>query len=91
MQGTSNTVGKKPKGIRGPAARPNDFNQDLQLIDDEIAAETTINRIVKKRAPKMDPAISTLDEHQLIDKEENIKDYLRQKANRQRFNMMIQH
>jgi len=63
MQGTSNSVGKKPKGIRGPAARPNDFNKDLQLIDDEIAAETTINRIMKKRAPKVDPAISTLDEH----------------------------
>ena len=44
----------------------------------------------KKRA-KPDKVLSGLDEHQLEEKEDNIKEYLRIRANKQRFNNLVKH
>lgn len=47
LQGHCNKVGQRPKGIRGPMARPQDFEPQRQFInDDEVEART----LPKKRA-----------------------------------------
>ena len=45
----------------------------------------------RKTKPQVDKALSKMNDHDIEESEQNIKDYLRQKANKQRFNNMIKH
>ena len=45
LQGHCNKVGQRPKGVRGPMARPQDFEPQRQFItDDEVEARTLPKR-----------------------------------------------
>ena len=61
------------------------------MITDEEAHLTQIERLTQKKRAKPEKALSGLDEHQLEEKEDNIKEYLRIKANKTRFNNMVKH
>ena len=82
MQGNSNSVGTKGKVLRGPAAREKDFAPTTKQITDDDATNATIAQILKKKQKKMDPVLSGLDEHQVEEKVDGIKQYLATKANK---------
>lgn len=77
--------------LRGPAAKGKDFDPARHYINDDQATQTQIDRLTQKRKKNPDKVLNSLDEHQLEEKEENIKEYLRIKANQQRFNNLVKH
>ena len=50
-----------------------------------------VNRTLNKKREKPDKVLNGLDEHQIDEKSENIKEYLRIRANNQRFNNLVKH
>ena len=52
---------------------------------------TQIERLTNKKRAKPDKVLNGLDEHQLEEKEDNIKEYLRIRANKTRFNNLVKH
>ena len=91
VSGSSNKLGVKGKVLRGPAAKGENFEPSRVFTTDEEAATTQIDRITNKKRAKPDKVLSGLDEHQLEEKEDNIKEYLRIRANKTRFNNLVKH
>lgn len=91
LSGTSNKIGVKGKVLRGPAAKTQDFDPARTMINDDEAQMTQIERLTMKKRSKPEKALNGLSEHQIEEKEENIKEYLRIKANKQRFNNIVKH
>ena len=81
LTGSSNRLGQKGKVLRGPAAKGKDFSPARNLVSDDQAAQTQIDRLTQRRQKHPDKVLNDFDEHQLEEKEENIKEYLRIKAN----------
>ena len=91
VSGTSNKLGVKGKVLRGPAAKAQNFEPQRAFTTDEEAAGTQIDRLTNKKRAKPDKVLNGLDEHQLEEKEDNIKEYLRIRANKTRFNNLVKH
>jgi hypothetical protein len=91
VSGSSNKIGEKGKVLRGPAAKSEDFEPARNPITNDEAAMTQVDRIIQKKKRNPDKVLTDLDEHQLEEKEENIKEYLRIKANKNRFNNVVKH
>ena len=91
VQGNSNSVGTKGKVLRGPAAREKDFDPQSNHITDDDATNNTIAQLLKKKQQKIDPVLSGLNELQVEEKVDGIKQYLATKANKQRFNNVVKH
>ena len=91
VTGTSNQLGTKGKVLRGPAAKTKDFQPTLTHTNDDQAAMSQVNRTLNKKREKPDKVLNGLDEHQLDEKSENIKEYLRIRANNQRATNLVKH
>lgn len=59
-----------------------DFAPSTNQISDEQANAATISHMMKKKQAKMDPVLAGLDEHQVEEKVDGIKQYLANKANK---------
>ena len=91
LSGSSNKLGQKGKVLRGPAAKGENFDPERHPISDDQATITQVDRLIGKKQRNPDKVLTGLDEHQLEEKEDNIKEYLRIKANKTRFNTMVKH
>jgi hypothetical protein len=49
LEGNCRAVGNKNKSVRGPAAKTSDFEPELNIINDEQAAMTTLQETLKRR------------------------------------------
>jgi hypothetical protein len=62
LEGNSRALGQKAKGVRGPAAKTSDFEPEINLIDDEHAALTTLHETIRRKQAKEDPALTHIAE-----------------------------
>jgi hypothetical protein len=99
LEGNCRALGKRDKGVRGPAATTQDFEPQLNVIDDEQAAQTTLQETLARRNTKFsktqmnrgDPVLATFSEADHEAKSQEIATYLANKANKQRANNYIKH
>lgn len=91
LEGNSRALGQKSKGVRGPAAKTSDFEPEINLIDDEQAALTTLHETIRRKQAKEDPALAHISEGDYEAKRAEVQTYLANKANKERFNNYVKH
>jgi hypothetical protein len=91
LEGNCRAQAMATKHVRGPAATAKDFEPEKNIIDDEEAAMTTLKETQRRKQPKEDPALTKLSDADIEAKQHEVRTYLANKANKERFNNYVKH
>jgi len=72
LEGNCRQISLKSKSIRGPAAKPGDFEPNITVINDDEAAMTTLKETMARKMPKEDPALALLSDAELEAKQAQV-------------------
>jgi len=86
------TMSSNPaKKTRGPAAMSEDFSLSQNQTTDEDAHQTIRLETLRRRMPKEDPVLATMNEYDMEESKVQISQYLATKANKERATNFLKH
>jgi hypothetical protein len=91
LEGNCRAAAPHMKSVRGPAATAKDFQPDINVISDEEAAMTTLQETIRRKASKGDKAVNHMNDDEIDAKQQEVRNYLAIKANKERANNFVKH